>query len=373
MSDHYWFPSWGCTLTDSASATQQATSRSLNHSSPLPPNPSQHSLASPIALASTTSFDTSRSSVDVDTKSKPSVKPKPPQWLRKASGSGLAVLRSKSKSPRVNDSPLPAVPSLPPALPPRKNQAVPIPESNANLPPTPPPVPHKPLDLYETQVRPDRSSTIGSTDRPAPPVRKASRDNIGRRIAAWTANAHSAFPRSASSASLASQASTQSTFTASHQRSHSQAQKVLDGAGAAMQKGLAGLKARGMSGSISSLSSIGGSGRAQHTRQGSAGPSSSWTTGFGTRSSKDHSRSTNVLPTTSEGPEFEDAIVMRLAIPGCRPIFGRSLVESGRATHVMDANAGDAMERQRRHCLPAVVIRCVEYRELGATQAWYRY
>lgn len=57
---------------------------------------------------------------------------------------------------------------------------------------------------------------------------------------------------------------------------------------------------------------------------------------------------------------------MRLAIPGCRPIFGHDLVEAGKATHVMDANAGDAMERQRRHCLPAVVVRCVEYRELRA-------
>lgn len=294
------------------------------------------------------------------------MKPKPPQWLRKASGSGLAALRSKSRSPKGNDEPLPAVPSLPPALPPRKNQSASTADRGAVLPPTPPPVPQKPLDLSETQARPDRSSTVGPADRPAPPARKASRDNIGRRIAAWTANAHSAFPRSASSASLTSQASTQSTFNASHQRSHSQAQKVLDGAGAAMQKGLAGLKARGMSGSISSLSSIGGNGRAQHTRQGSAGPSSGWTSGFGTRSSKDHARSTTGLASTSEGPEFEDAIVMRLAIPGCRPIFGHDLVEAGNATHVMDANAGDAMERQRRHCLPAVVVRCVEYRESRA-------
>ena len=79
------------------------------------------------------------------------------------------------------------------------------------------------------------------------------------------------------------------------------------------------------------------------------------------------------LATTSEGPEFEDAIVMRLAIPGRRPIFGQSLVESGQATHVMDADAGDAMERQRRLCLPAVVVRCVEYRESLTVQINVRY
>lgn len=79
----------------------------------------------------------------------------------------------------------------------------------------------------------------------------------------------------------------------------------------------------------------------------------------------------NALAVTSEGPEFEDAIVMRLAGPHDQRVFGRDLVEAGQECHVMDANAGDAVERRRRHCLPAIVVRCVEYREFGPLRDSY--
>lgn len=352
---------------DIALSTQyrQASGQSKAPDAPLAPTASQTSLAPPVgSSASTSSFDTARSSLDATTKPpKPSIRPKPPQWLRKASESGLTALRSKSRSPKVADGPLPAVPLLPPTLPPRKDQSASLSGAGTPLPSQPPPVPQKSFTTSESRAGPSRASIFDSVDRPNVPTRKPSRDNIGRRIAAWTANAQSAFPRSASTASLSSQVSTASTFTGSHQRTHSQAQKVFDGAGAAVQKGLAGLKARGVSGSISSLSSLGQSGRSQHTRQGSTGPHTGWTSSFSTRSSKDHSRSVNTLAVTSEGPEFEDAIVMRMSTPDGRPVFGRDLAEAGQATHVMDANAGDAAERRRRHCLPAIVVRCVEYRK----------
>jgi hypothetical protein len=67
------------------------------------------------------------------------------------------------------------------------------------------------------------------------------------------------------------------------------------------------------------------------------------------------------LTVTSE--EFEDAIIMRLGTQGAKLVFGKDLVEAGQATHVMDANAGDASEKRRRHCLPSIVVRCIEYRE----------
>lgn len=200
-------------------------------------------------------------------------------------------------------------------------------------------------------------------DRPDLPSRKASRENFGKRIAAWTANAQSSFPRSASSASLASQASTPALGQAQHQRSHSQAQKVFDSAGAAMSKGLAGIKARGLGGSISSLSALAQSGRSQTSRAGSMGPQSSWSANFGSRNSKDRARAAHsALISTPDGPSFEDAILMRKATGQTGLVFGRDLLETSQRFAVMDANAGDAMEKRRRHCLPAVVIRCVEYR-----------
>jgi hypothetical protein len=83
------------------------------------------------------------------------------------------------------------------------------------------------------------------------------------------------------------------------------------------------------------------------------------------RSSREryHTTGGSALTTTPEGPDFADAVLMRIGKEQPGTVFGRELVDAGRDTHVMDANAGDAMEKMRRHCLPAIVVRCVEYRK----------
>lgn len=83
------------------------------------------------------------------------------------------------------------------------------------------------------------------------------------------------------------------------------------------------------------------------------------------RSSREryHTTGGSALTTTPEGPDFADAVLMRIGKEQPGTVFGRELVDAGRDTHVMDANAGDVMEKMRRHCLPAIVVRCVEYRK----------
>lgn len=82
-----------------------------------------------------------------------------------------------------------------------------------------------------------------------------------------------------------------------------------------------------------------------------------------------HTTGGAALATTPEGPDFVDAVLMRIGKEQPGTVFGRELVDAGRDTHVMDANAGDAMERRRRHCLPAIVVRCVEYSESLGTRS----
>jgi hypothetical protein len=89
------------------------------------------------------------------------------------------------------------------------------------------------------------------------------------------------------------------------------------------------------------------------------------------RSSRERHQTTQpVLSTLPEGPDFADAVLMRTGKGQPGTVFGRQLVEAGQDTHVMDANAGDEMEKRRRHCLPAIVVRCVEYRKLSRSNYW---
>lgn len=71
-----------------------------------------------------------------------------------------------------------------------------------------------------------------------------------------------------------------------------------------------------------------------------------------------------MLSSLPEGPHLVGAELMRTGQGRPGTVFGRPLVEAGEEAHVVDAMAGDEMERRRRHCLPAIVVRCVEYRKL---------
>lgn len=284
---------------------------------------------SPIAKAPTPSQD--RLTITEPSSSAPATKAKP-GWLRRTSEHpGLSMLRSKSKSPLQTDS------ALPPIIPPRNSQSSST--SREMLPPPPPP---RKSSYADAIAGPSRGASMDSpgTQTGLPP-RIPSRNKIGDRIAA--------FSRSSSSASLASQASSPSTFT--QQRLPSSAQRVLGTAGSAVQKGWAGIRSRGVGGSLSSLSQLGQSSR--------RGPPDSMS-----KPARERYHTTNsTLTSTPEGPDFADAVIMRIGRERPGTVFGRELVDAGRDTHVMDANAGDAMEKRRRHSLPAIVIRCVEYRE----------
>ncbi|RSH94722.1 hypothetical protein EHS25_004527 [Saitozyma podzolica] len=317
-----------------------------------------------------TSLDSSRSSLDV--LGKPPTKSKP-SWLRRASGS--AGLRSKSKSPAPkDDATLPAMPSIPPSparapvLPPRKGIQTSTVGNLADragqmLPP------ETTGKSANATAGPSRSRLGDGQGRPAyspasPPL--PSRDNIGNirgRLAAWTANAGSTsgFSRSESSATLSSSApSAPSAFDRAQQRLPSSAQKVLGHAGSAVQKGWAGFRARGVGGSISNMSALG------------AAPQSGGNVGAGMSQKSSRDRAGMPPPQSSpdrgDGPFFDEGVILRKGGDRVGKVFGREVSEAGRAWGVVDAGTtkeGEANhERRRRACLPAVVVRAVEYLEI---------
>jgi len=196
---------------------------------------------------------------------------------------------------------------------------------------------------------------------PAPPP-LPSRENVGNirtRLAAWTSAAQSTssfsgFTRSESSSSIASTATSPSSMPS--QRVSGSAGRVLGHAGSAVQKGWAGFRARGVAGSISSMSQLATSGR-----RGSLDPSSSYSSGLNRRAGPEMEFPLN------DGPIFLEGVILRP--PGQRSgrVFGRELRETGRAWGVYGAGSVEEgleeYEKRRRACLPAVVIRAVEYRE----------
>lgn len=201
---------------------------------------------------------------------------------------------------------------------------------------------------------------------PAPPP-LPSRENVGNirtRLAAWTSAAQSTssfsgFTRSESSSSIASNATSSSTVPS--QRVSGSAGRVLGHAGSAVQKGWAGLRARGVTGSISSMSQLATTGR-----RGSMDPSGSWSSGLN-RGTRDRAQGADMEFPLNDGPIFVEGVVLRP--PGQRSgrVFGRDLRETGRAWGVYGAGSEEAgldeYEQRRRACLPAVVIRVVEYCE----------
>ncbi|WWC96916.1 hypothetical protein V866_003791 [Kwoniella sp. B9012] len=356
------------------------------------PSPSANSATITAPTGSASAFDSvdslRTSSSGADVSSKPITKSKP-SWLRRASGT--AALRSKSRTPPPkDDSSLPTSTSLPPALPARKgletHAEVPtsqsLPEEGLGMAPPPFP-PRKNSYANVTAAGPSRSRLGEGLGRPAfspsssggpPPL--PSRDNIGNirgKIAAWTAAAaqsSSGFSRSESSASIHTQSQSGSGGSGfGPQRLPASAQRVLGHAGSAVQKGWAGLRSRGVGGSISSISSLGQSSR-RNGNGSSFEPSSSWGSGLN-RGSRDRSRSDNYEfgqgheAPPPDGPSFESDTMKRSGDGTVGKVFGRDVVDSGREWGVLDDTIDqDDYEKRRRKCLPAVVIRSVDYLQI---------
>ncbi|WVR03785.1 hypothetical protein IAU60_000780 [Kwoniella sp. DSM 27419] len=312
--------------------------------------------------------------------SRPAPKSKP-SWLRRASGT--AVLRTKSKTPPPReDGSFPASASMPPTLPPRRGletmAEVPTSQSLPEDRMAPPPFPQRKTSYANVAAAGSSRSKLGNGQgRPAfspssssPGIAQAppplpSRENVGNirgRIAAWTAAAQSSgsFNRSESSNSLASQASMQQRFPAS-------AQRVLGHAGSAVSKGWAGLRARGVGGSVSSMSALGQSSKRGPSSSSSFEPSSSWSAGLAGKS-RDRHQSGNYdsgpgsTAGPSDGPAFEEGSMRRKATGSGGKVFGRDVGDSGKEWGVTELDGEyTEYERRRRRCLPAVVIRSVEY------------
>ncbi|WWC87930.1 uncharacterized protein L201_002830 [Kwoniella dendrophila CBS 6074] len=355
-------------------------------------------VASPPAVTTPTtqtafdSVDSLQASTSGTNVSKPATKSKP-SWLRRASGT--AALRSKSRTPPPKEeSTLPTSTSLPPALPPRKGLD-PTPEvpTSQSLPEegmAPPPFPPRKTSYANITAAGSSRSRLGDGEgRPAYspsglPPSLPSRDNIGNirgKIAAWTAAAAQSsggFARSESSTSLQTQSGAGSNFTSNSQRIPSSAQRVLGHAGSAVQKGWAGLRSRGVGGSISSMSSLGQSSRSKHQNGNGNGygdsdfaPSTSWGSNLtSSRSSRDRTRSDNYepgygVPPPADGPVFETETIIRRGDGVVGKVFGRDVVDAGKEWCIanLDEHLAD-YEIRRRKCLPAVVIRCVEYLQI---------
>ncbi|WWC68596.1 uncharacterized protein I206_102526 [Kwoniella pini CBS 10737] len=346
---------------------------------PVPSPPAATTTTIPSAFDSVDSLRTSSSSIPDTTK--PPTKSKP-SWLRRASGT--AALRSKSRTPPPReDSSLPTSTSLPPALPPRKGlestSEVPTSQSLPEEGMAPPPFPPRKTSYASAAAGPSRSRLGDGQGRPAfspsiTPPSLPSRDNIGNirgRIAAWTAAAAQSsgggFSRSESSNSIATQSS-----IGPSQR----AQRVLGHAGSAVQKGWAGLRSRGVGGSISSMSALGQSSKRNGGNNGFE-PSSSWGSGLSNqRSSRDRSRSDNYEfghggPPSSDGPFFEQDSVRRSAEGLGGKVFGRDVVGAGKDWGIVEDDIGADLgeyDRRRKACLPAVVVRSVEYLQIWGPQ-----
>lgn len=285
-------------------------------------------VTSPVRTHSQRPFDAIPPTPSEPSSSRPQAKSKP-SWLRRTTElPSMSMLRSKSKSPLGDNAPLPP-------LPPRNNN-----NQSMSRDMLPPPLPSK-SSYADVTAGPSRDSSFDTMGSTGMPPRLPSRNKIGDRIAA--------FSRSASSASLASQASLPSSV--SHQRLPNSAQRVLGNAGSAVQKGWAGIRARGVGGSLSSISQLG-----QSSRRGPMDGAP--------RSTRERHQTSQALSTTPEGPELVAAATRRTGTGRPGTVFGRPLVEAGQEAHVQDVDVGDEMEQRRRRCLPAIVVRCVEYRKL---------
>ncbi|ODN97492.1 hypothetical protein L198_04059 [Cryptococcus wingfieldii CBS 7118] len=273
------------------------------------------------------------------TKSKPS-------WLKRG---------GKSKSPVSNEnSPGPSSKPHPPVLPPRKNKAnVPDSASLADI---------QSVSSSDSMGAPDISdktsyASIASGPPPLPPRNNGA--GVRGRIAAWTQAAAQSggMTRSDSTQSLAPPRLAPQPTGTSQYRMPSSASRVFGHAGSAVSKGWAGLRSKGMNSSMSigNLSTIAQNGPSQKSSRTSP-------LGGGKR---------DRLPSDNQeisGPIFDQEIVKRPPEGNEGKVFGREIVDAGREWGVVDAgfevDGQSEWESRRRKCLPAVVVRCVDYLEI---------
>ncbi|WVQ74641.1 hypothetical protein IAR50_004242 [Cryptococcus sp. DSM 104548] len=305
-----------------AEAAKSPTTASPSSSLPLAhPEPRTSSLAPPT------------------TKSKPS-------WLKRG---------GKSKSPVSKENfPGPSTNPLPPVLPPRK--------SKANLPDTSSLADIQSVSSSDSMGAPDVAdktsyASIASGPPPLPPRNNGA--GVRGRIAAWTQAAAQSggMTRSDSTQSLASSRLAPQHTGASQYRVPSSASRVFGHAGSAVSKGWAGLRQKGMNSSMSigNLSTIAQSGPSQKSSRTSP-------LGSGKR---DRLPSDNQ---EAQGPGFNKEIIKRPPEGGEGKVFGREIVDAGKEWGVVDAgfevDGQSEWENRRRMCLPAVVVRCVDYLEI---------
>ena len=98
-------------------------------------------------------------------------------------------------------------------------------------------------------------------------------------------------------------------------------------------------------------------------------PSGSWTPGLARGGVRDRTQSADydLRTNASDGPIFQEGVVLRVGGDRMGRVFGKDLVDVGRVWGVTEATtlgAGETeWETRRKQCLPALVVRCVEYRE----------
>lgn len=77
-------------------------------------------------------------------------------------------------------------------------------------------------------------------------------------------------------------------------------------------------------------------------------------------------------PLEGPGPVFVEGVIRRKGDGRTGRVFGRELVDVGKAWGVVDVDVeGDEMETRRRACLPALVVRAVDYRKLSLSSIYH--
>lgn len=303
--------------------------------------------------------------------------------------------RSKSRSPASSTEDLPEssspnysstfpVSTSVPPLPPRKANKVNAAESaalhetpqNQKSMPPPPSIPHR--TTYASVALGNRSRLSENQGRPAyspgleaPSLGPRDANSFKGRLAAWTSAAQasgSSISRSESTNTLSTSPSGSFGGFAGQQRLPASAQRVLGNAGSAVQKGWAGFRAKGVGGSISSMSNLAAASRRSVDKAGRpADINNSWgsTLSRGGSSKTDGRSSVDNAEGGSDGPIFEEGVCKRRSQGRTGRLFGRDLVEAGQTWPVYDASElgedVDEWQKRRKRCLPALVVRAVDY------------
>lgn len=111
-------------------------------------------------------------------------------------------------------------------------------------------------------------------------------------------------------------------------------------------------------------------------RRGSMEPSGSRASGLARGGSRDRTQSADYDPRSgaSDGPVFQEGVILRAGGERVGRVFGRDLVDVGRTWGVVEATLSEEKEsdwqKRRKQCLPALVVRTVDYCELDHPPSW---